>query len=271
MWFDVGAVTSQGRVREHNEDHILVGRFLKNSGSLSLGFASDDDFTATYGLLFGVADGVGGSAAGEVASRLALLTLDREFYAATKTDADSALELLREAIYSANATLLQVATNKAPLYGMGTTLSGICLFPGGFWTFHAGDSRVYRYRDGLLKLLTQDDTVASRAVRNGTLTFEAAAASPDSHVLTNCLGQENFAVSLESGPALRHGDILLICTDGLYDMIDDDAIAVLLHNGEDAAHSALQQAQTLATAADRSGGQDNISVIVIRAQHAPRF
>lgn len=270
MWFDVGAVTSQGQVREHNEDHVLAGRFLKNAGSMALEFAADDDFTATYGLLFAVADGVGGSAAGEVASRLALLTLDQEFYAATKSGSESAVEILRESIYNANATLLQVAASKTPLHGMGTTLSGICLLPAGFWTFHAGDSRVYRYRDGLLKLLTRDDTVAGRALRDGSLSFEAAAASPDSHVLTNCLGQENFTLALEPGPALRQGDMLLLCTDGLYDMVDDDRIAALLRGGEDAGHGGLRQAQTLLAAADHAGSQDNVSVIVIRVQHAPR-
>lgn len=268
MWFEVGATTEQGFVREHNEDHILVGRFVKNSGSVALGFAGDDDFVATYGLLFCVADGVGGSAAGEVASRLALLTLDREFYAATKTSGASAIDLLRHAVHSANTTLLQVAANKPPLHGMSTTLSGVCMLRDGFWTVHAGDSRVYRYRDGLLKLLTQDDTAASRAVRNGILSFEAAAASVDSHVLINCLGQDPLALSLEPGPTLRAGDILLICSDGLYDMLDDDTIAALLRDSAVAGHTALQQAQALAAAANAAGGQDNTSVIVIRAQHA---
>lgn len=269
MWFDVGGTTHLGLMREHNEDHLLLGRFLKNSGSLALGFSGDDDFLATYGMLFCVADGVGGSAAGEVASRLALLTLDREFYAATKISPDSAISFLRDAVYSANATLLQVATNKAPLHGMGTTLSGICLLPGGFFTVNAGDSRVYRYRDGLLKLLTQDDTVASRAVRSGTLSFQEAAARPDSHVLTHYLGQEDLAVSLEAGPALRDDDILLICSDGLYDMIDDDTIAQLLRDTKSTHPTALQQAEALVAAANAAGGRDNTSVIVIRVQHAP--
>lgn len=270
MWYEVCGATHPGQRREHNEDHILVGRFLKNAGSLCLTFAGDDDFLTTYGMLFCVADGVGGAAAGEMASRLALLTLDREFYAATKTGADSAVSLLREASHRANTTLLNAAANKDALRGMGTTLSGVCLLPHGYWTLNAGDSRVYRYRDGLLKALTQDDTLATRALRSGTMTLEAAAASPQSHVLTNCLGQEPLALSIVPGPALRVGDILLVCSDGLYDMVDDDTIAALLADATANGACAMQQAENLIDAANAAGGADNISVILIRVQDEPR-
>ena len=86
FFLDICGATHRGQVREQNGDHILVGRFIKNSGSLSLRLCSDDDFVQTYGLLLCVADGVGGAAASDMASRIALLTLDKEFYAATKTD-----------------------------------------------------------------------------------------------------------------------------------------------------------------------------------------
>jgi len=267
--FDICGATHPGRVREHNEDHILVGRFVKNSGQLAVSFSGDDDFTAGYGMLLCVADGVGGVAGGEMASRLALLTLDKAFYAVVSPDAEAIVPVLRQAADYANSSIREVAANRKEYAGMGSTLSGVCLMGERYWVVNAGDSRVYRYRNGLLKLLSNDDTLAARAVRSGSMTFEQAAHSPDSHVLTNCLGAAEFSLAVDAGPELRDGDSLLVCSDGLYDMVDDDTLARRLEQFNASGVSCAEQVGGLLALANERGGRDNISLILMMVRHDP--
>ena len=262
--FDICGATHQGRVRQHNEDHILVARFVKNSGQLALSVYGDDDFVANYGLLLCVADGIGGAAGGEMASRLALLSLDKAFYADMKTEARLVVPLLRQAAEYANSRVREVAVKAQDYANMGSTLSGICLVGEQYWTFNAGDSRVYRYRNGLLKALSNDDTLAARAVRSGAMTFAQAAHSPDSHILTNYFGAAEFTLAVDAGPGLREGDSLLVCSDGLYDMVDDDTLAHCLRQFNAADLSSAEQAGRLLTLANERGGADNISLILMR-------
>jgi protein phosphatase len=267
--FDICGATHQGRVRQHNEDHILVGRFVKNSGQLALSVSGDDDFAASYGMLLCVADGIGGVAGGELASRLALVSLDKAFYAAMKADAEAIAPALRQAAAQANSSLREAAANRKEYAGMGSTLSGICLMGERYWVVNAGDSRVYRYRNGLLKSLSNDDTLAARAVRSGAMTFEQAAHSPDSHILTNYFGAAEFSLAVDSGPGLRDGDGLLICSDGLYDMVDDDTLARCLQQFNASGFSSAEQAGRLLALANERGGRDNISLILMRVRHEP--
>ncbi|MEA2080561.1 MAG: PP2C family serine/threonine-protein phosphatase [Pseudomonadota bacterium] len=267
--FDICGATHQGRVRQHNEDHMLVGRFVKNSGQLALSFSSDDDFAASYGVLLCVADGIGGVAGGEMASRLTLVTLEKVFYAAMKPDAEAIVPLLRQAADRANSSVRGVAANKREYADMGSTLSGVCLMGERYWVFNAGDSRVYRYRNGVLKPLSNDDTLAARAVRRGAMTFEQAAHSPDAHILTNYVGAAEFSLAVDAGPGLRDGDGLLICSDGLYDMVDDDTLAGQLQQFNASGVSCAEQAARLLALANERGGRDNISLILMRVRHEP--
>jgi len=267
--FDICGATHPGRVREHNEDHILVGRFVKNSGQLALSFSGDDDFAAGYGMLLCVADGIGGVAGGEMASRLALLTLDKAFYALMNQDAEVIAPMLKQAAYYANSSIREVAANKQEYADMGSTLSGVCLMGERYWVVNAGDSRVYRYRNGLLKPLSNDDTLAARAVRSGAMTFEQAAHSPDSHILTNYLGAADFSPAVDAGPELRDGDSLLVCSDGLYDMVDDDTLARRLQQFNASGDSCADQAGGLIALANERGGRDNISLILMMVRHEP--
>jgi len=267
--FDICGATHPGRVRENNEDHILVGRFVKNSGQLTLSFSGDDDFASGYGMLLCVADGIGGVAGGEMASRLALLTLDKAFYAVMSTDAEAIVPVLKQAADYANSSIREVAANRKEYAGMGSTLSGVCLMGERYWVVNAGDSRVYRYRNGLLKPLSNDDTLAARAVRSGAMTFEQAAHSPDSHVLTNYLGAAEFSLAVDPGPELRDGDSLLVCSDGLYDMVDDDTLARRLQQFNSSGDSCADQAGALIALANERGGRDNISLILMMVRHEP--
>lgn len=268
--FDICGATHPGVVRQHNEDHILVGRFIKNSGQLSLSVGADDDFVPASGMLLCVADGIGGVAGGELASRLTLTILEKAFYAATGSDEQDFESVLRAAADHANDSVRQAAASSHEYTDMGSTLSGVCLLGERYWVLNAGDSRVYRYRDGLLKPLSDDDTLAAQAVRSGAMTFKQAARSPDSHVLTHYVGVADFRPAVNPGPELRHGDNLLICSDGLYDMVDDDTLARHLQQFNVAGLSSAEQAARLLALANACGGRDNISLIVIGVHHERR-
>ena len=267
--FDICGMTHRGRVRRHNEDHILVGRHIRNSGEQRLLARNDDEFVTARALLLCVADGVGGVAGGEVASRLTLLTLQEAFRAAAKPDAEAIVPVLRQAAHQANSRVRAFALDNKQYSDMGSTLAGVCLIGERYWVFNAGDSRVYRYRNGLLKSLSQDDTLAALAVRSGTMTFEQAAHSPDAHILTNYVGAAEFRLALSAGPELRDGDTLLVCSDGLYDMVDEHTLARRLQQFNASGVSSADQAEQLLALAQEGGGRDNISLILIVVRHEP--
>ncbi len=216
------------------------------------------------------ADGVGGAAADKMASRIALLTLEKEFYTATKTDLQTCAELLRAAVERTNTVVLETSANRTEWDGMSTTLCGVCLTKQGFLVFNVGDSRVYRHRNGLLKRLTQDDTLAAHNVRGGSMTLEQAAHSKESHVLLNYLGRKAVTVAVNEGPSLRDHDSLLICSDGLYDMVDEDYLAEHLQRMSTQGLSGTRQTEELIKLANQRGGADNISVVLIRVRSESR-
>jgi len=260
--FQIFACTTTGSVRQANEDHILVGRFIKNSGGLGMYVEHNDDFLIRYGLLFAVADGIGGEAGGATASRLALIALERQFYGVEKICHENQpyLEALQAAAVRANDTILRGASTNPTFNRMGCTLSGVCLTQGGYLVFNAGDSRVYRYRDGFLKLLTNDDTVTNAAIRAGRMSYEEAKNSDVRHTLTNSLGTASFQLKIRVEPEMRDNDLILVCSDGLHDMVDHDQIEKLLGNS-----GALEVlSDRLVYEAIRNGGYDNISVILVR-------
>lgn len=261
--FQIYGCTDRGAVRPINEDHILVGRFIKNRGGLSMYISHDDDFTENYGLLFAVADGIGGENAGEVASKMALTAFERQFYGIEKRgqDNEAFINTLLSSAKRANETLLQIASAKPELSGMGCTISGICIMSNGFLIFNAGDSRVYRYRNGFLTLLTKDDTVTNLAVQAGSMSYEDAQRSDARHTLTNSLGTDSFTLKIETGPEIRDSDIILVSSDGLHDMVGQDQLEGLIgQNG-----TVEQIANRLLKQAIQNGGHDNISIILVRS------
>ena len=261
--FHIFGRTETGPVRRANEDRILVGRFIKNRGGLGLHLAEDDDFMARYGLVLAVADGIGGVDGGGIASKLGLSAFDTQFYSAEKTmdvwgGSMAALEAAGE---RANHAILDLAANRPELAEMGCTIAGVCLTPEGALVFHAGDSRVYRFRNGALKQLTPDDSIVSLAVQAGHITEEEAHESPARHTITNCLGQATFRLHVQAGPELRDGDVLLVSSDGLHGLVDVDQIEAAMS----AADTVEGMANNLVDQAVQQGGNDNISVIVVQA------
>lgn len=260
--YEIYGHTETGRVRARNEDYILVGRWVKNRGAMGLWLAPDDDFLAAYGLLLAVADGIGGERHGATASRLALITLERQFYGTVKNPTLEAFQqALERALQHANAAVRSAADGHPDLAGMGCTLAGVCLTPVGYLVFGCGDSRVYRSRHAMLKPLTADDTVGQREVRLGLLDPASAREQDRTRTLVRWVGSDRFLSHLEPGPELRPGDRLLVCTDGLHDRVGDDLAAALNEDrtpldrlGQDLAQRALDAA-----------GDDNLSLILFRA------
>ncbi|NIA12521.1 MAG: hypothetical protein GWP08_00475 [Nitrospiraceae bacterium] len=265
--FDVFGRTEAGPVRAANEDHILLGRFVKNRGGMGLRIQDGDDFLAAFGLLLAVADGVGGEAGGSTASRAGLNALEARFYGVEKCEDACAVatRALHDAAGEANRSILDLAAKRPELTGMGATLAGVCLLPGAYLVFHAGDSRVYRFRNGALKQLTNDDSIVALAVEAGRMSVSETEQSPVRNTITNSLGAGTFELHVQQGPALRSGDVLLICSDGVHDMLTHEAIESIVERGG----PSEKTVDALLEASIASGGHDNISAIVARYTSAP--
>lgn len=226
----VGAATDVGRVREGNEDAYLV-----------------DD---TIGLV-AVADGMGGHRGGEVASATAIEALRAAIGAGRP---------LREAVEDANRAVFDKAQTDDSLRGMGTTITAATLAAGGTLLIgHVGDSRAYLLRDGELRQITTDHSLVEELVRDGRLTPDEAAVHPQRSIITRALGID-ASVEVDVYPVeLRAHDVLLFCSDGLTGMLQPDLIAAELRREDDPARAATK----LVDAANASGGEDNITVVVV--------
>ncbi len=261
--FSVNGTTRTGLVRRSNEDHVLLDRSIMNQGTEQVELAGVGPDRS--GVLFAVADGIGGEAGGAVASHLALATLEQRYYASGDSSSRrAAAGALRAAAEGANEAVLEAASSEPRLARMGCTLTGVCLLGDGYLVFNAGDSRVYRFRQDALECLTRDDSMASLVVEAGAMTAEEAARSPIGHTLTNCLGSREFQLNVQDH-SWRDGDLLLACSDGLYDMVSDDLIREILSR-----EPALEQRnESLVEAALAGGGNDNISIVLIAAEGEP--
>ncbi len=225
------AASHQGMARKNNEDAIYPESSGESNGPTVLM----------------VADGMGGHIAGEVASRLAVNT-------AASSDLSPA-----DRVAAANRSIREEVARQPDLEGMATTMTLVLLAPEGVARFgHVGDSRAYLFRDGGLRQLTLDHTVVAEYVAAGTLAPDEAADHPHSHMLTRCLGLTRFVNVDEIDVYLEPDDRLLLCSDGLTLMLDDDEIAKKLE-----IESADESVWSLIEAANQAGGNDNISVILV--------
>ncbi|MCO6503369.1 MAG: serine/threonine-protein phosphatase [Acidimicrobiales bacterium] len=231
MRFIWSAASHQGMVRQNNEDAL----YPESAG----------ESAETVTLM--VADGMGGHVAGEVASRLAV-------NAAAATDLPPA-----DRVAAGNRAIREEVAREPSLEGMGTTMTLVTLEPEGTARFaHVGDSRAYLYRDGKLRQVTRDHTVAAEYVAQGRIGPEEAASHPQRHMLTRTLGLTRFVNVDEFELELEEGDRLLLCSDGLTEMVSDPQIAEVLEG-----KGVEEAAWRLIELANAAGGLDNISVIVI--------
>jgi PPM family protein phosphatase len=221
---------------------------------------ANEDSLFARGALFVVADGMGGAQAGEVASKTAAESFDRELPQAPPE------RLLRETIEAANRTIHERARNDPDLAGMGTTITAAIVDPEAEEVAigHVGDSRAYRLRGGKLERLTRDHSLVEEMRRKGQLTDAQAEDHPQRSIITRALGPEpEVEVDVQTVPA-QAGDVFLICSDGLTTMLGDEQIARLLSR----ATSMESAVRALVDEANRAGGRDNISVIAFRLEDA---
>lgn len=231
MTFVWATGTHVGRVRDHNEDSVYPENGGRSDGPV----------------LIAVADGMGGHAGGEVASRIAIEV-------ATSTDAPPA-----ERVSSANSAVLAHAGEEPGLRGMGTTLTLAILDGDAAEIAHVGDSRCYLLRDEELTRVTDDHSYVEWLQREGRITAEDAAGHPMRHVVMRALGLEEEVEIDSLRQDLRHGDRLLLCSDGLTTMVSDDRIREVLL-AESAPEAAVW---TLIEEANSAGGMDNTTVAVV--------
>ncbi|MBM3318647.1 MAG: serine/threonine-protein phosphatase [Candidatus Eisenbacteria bacterium] len=253
------ARSDRGQSRPANEDSLHAA-------------PAPDGKAATHGRIFIVADGMGGHAAGEVASALAVSTVAERYYAAPVTaDADPAPSLTASFL-DAHQAIREDARSHPERRRMGTTCTALLLRGGEFWTAHIGDSRAYLFRGGTLRRLTRDHNLAEELRERGTLSAGEAAGHPGQHILTRAMGiEEKLEPEIAPrGRPLEAGDRLLLCSDGLLRPLGEGAIAAaLLEPDPETA------AQRLIDEANAAGGPDNISVVLIdwsgaRATAPPR-
>ena len=220
--------------------------------------ANEDAYFASPPL-FGVADGMGGAQAGEVASQLAA-----ESFEAVSRGEESPEAYLRAIAKTANARIHHLAQADESRSGMGTTLTAALVDGDEVGFAHVGDSRAYLFRDGELKLLTSDHSLVEELRRQGRLTDEQAEDHPQRSIITRALGPERDVDIDTMTYQARPGDVYLLCSDGLTTMVREDRIASIL-----AAAKTLDEAVSqLVEEANEAGGRDNITVIAFRLEEA---
>jgi PPM family protein phosphatase len=234
------ARTDVGMIRSGNEDCYAV------------------DATGVRGI-FIVADGMGGHAAGEVASEMAVQIVIREIKDLKSVADGTANRVLAEALKLANRAIHDRTITEVDKQGMGTTASVLVLAESRYLIGQVGDSRVYLYRDGALKQLTKDHSYVQEQVDLGNLTPEQARYHPYSNVITRCVGASpDVEPDLYAGEA-KTGDIFLVASDGLTGMVDDRRLAqLLMHRAEP-----KRKVDSLISEANGRGGLDNITAIVV--------
>jgi serine/threonine protein phosphatase PrpC len=265
---DAFGLSDVGHVRANNEDHFLIariGRYFEAVGtSLPAGEVPERTEEAGYALV--VADGMGGHAAGEVASRLTIRELVRLALALPdwivrldKQTTSEAAERSEQRIRKAHQALLAEARRDPDQKGMGTTVTTARNLGRVLQIAHVGDSRAYLLRNGDLKRLTRDHTYVQLLVDSGRMSREDAERSSSRHVLVNAVGGVNDSVYVDVDHIpLANGDRVLLCSDGLSDLVDDETIKTLLM----AAPTAEQACRALVAKALGEGGRDNVTVVV---------
>lgn len=242
----VNGKTDRGRVRSHNEDNF----YLDEKGGLLV-----------------VADGMGGHASGEIASKIAVDVIRDYFHAVNENRAAFVGEFREEysemtnrissAVSLANRAIYEAAQSNSAWQGMGTTVAAALLNGNKLSIAHVGDSRVYLVRAGYIEQLTDDHSVVYEQVRRELLTKEEAQKSEIKNLLTRALGTAaEVDVDIDE-LSLADGDVLVLCTDGLSSMVSDDEILSVVASTKDPASAC----ETLINMANNNGGNDNVTVI----------
>jgi protein phosphatase len=241
--------TDPGRKRANNEDAFLILEGCQ---------------------LFAVADGVGGREGGEIASAIAVDTLreavpdllgtaDRTPPAGTSGGVERETAVLRQAVTLANRRIIESIQERPELTGMGTTLTALLFARSRVHVIHLGDSRAYRLRSGTFRQISDDHSLVAEQVKAGVLTPAQARTSAHRHVITRALGIHHEAAPDLLQEPVEQGDVYLLCSDGLTEMVEDREIAKVLEK-----LSPADAVPKLIAAANKAGGSDNITAVVIQ-------
>ena len=237
------AKSDKGNVRETNEDYFYISNSL-------------DEVQ-----LYILADGMGGYNGGEIASKLAVQTaknyIENNFKDIEK-DKDSIIQLLGSSMEYANMVVYEKAKSTPELQGMGTTLEICLIYNNKVYIGHVGDSRVYRIRKQFIRKLTQDHSYVQKLVKEGTITKEQAVHHPQKNMLTRALGCNAFVEPDVMVKGFLKDDILVMCSDGLTNMVKTEIIY------QEASKNIEQAPKELVRIANENGGKDNVTVVIIK-------
>jgi protein phosphatase len=237
--FTCAARTDVGIVRSGNEDNYLM---LAERG------------------IFIVADGMGGHAAGEVASEMAVRLISRDLGTVRGLPDEEVAERMRQSIRAANAAIYERTLTEHDKRGMGTTATALVLLPNRYLLGHVGDSRAYRLRDGKFEQLTKDHSYVQEQVDAGLLTPEQARVHPYSNVITRCVGANQDVIPDTYSGDLLANDVVLLASDGLTGMLEDEHIHKIL----EAPGGPQEWVDAMINDANRRGGLDNITAIIVK-------
>jgi serine/threonine protein phosphatase PrpC len=254
--------TDVGRMREHNEDAFVVADLTRNNATLQPEVRTH--VVGERGTLFMVADGMGGAAAGEIASAMAIDGVLRELsehVSSTDPPNDDAFATsIKRATAAANAEIHAFALEHPEFRGMGTTATVAGVLGDSVYLAQVGDSRAYLVRGGVAQQITKDQSLMQKLVEAGELTLEEAEQSERRNIILQALGPEaTIKVDLTS-QQLRRGDILVLCSDGLSGQVKTEEIARIVTDEPDLTAACRR----LIDRANDAGGPDNITVIVAR-------
>lgn len=240
MRFAVAAGTHVGRVRKGNEDHF---------------FADANEYRG----LFIVADGMGGHAAGEIASQMAVDIVSQDLADFNDLESVEAPDIVANSLRRANEEVYQRSAAENEKYGMGSTASVLVITDDRFLIGHVGDSRIYQLRDGQMRLLTHDHSIVQERVDAGLLTPEQARSHRQSNVITRCIGMSRGVEPDIFDGDVKEGDLYLLASDGLTTMVDDRRLHQLLLSSA----PPHRLVDALIAEANALGGYDNITVVVV--------
>jgi len=266
-------ITDRGKVRPTNEDQFLIAELTKAMRVWQTSLPEPKlQVSQEHAHLFLVADGMGGHRAGERASALAVVAIEqftlntfKWFFGSNNTEAQKVLAQFRSAFSQADASILKEAAEHPELCGMGTTVTMAFHVGAQLCVVHVGDSRAYVYRDRELHQLTQDHTLIADMVRSGALRPDQVAGHGLRHVITNVVGGQELGVQVEARAfEVQAGDRLLLCSDGLTEMVTNEAIAATL----EAEPEPEAAAKKLLTQANEGGARDNITLVIVQFEPA---
>lgn len=263
MLIDYAAITHQGRVRKNNEDAYLVSALDGEEPQINQARRSQK--TCQIGLLAAVADGMGGAAAGEIASREGLASIAVYLFGHwgrfpnTKATEQHLLKALKGAVEEASSAVLRYSDEDRTSRGMGSTLTAAVIWNGHLYLAQIGDSRAYLYRRPTLTQLTQDQTLVNDMVNSGFLTREQAKVHPQRNMITQALGCPQPLTVALGRITLRRGDRLLLCSDGLHGEVSDEQLQEIFSRS----YSPRRTLEVALEAALEHGGRDNVTGIVL--------